>query len=68
MRWKLIAAGPVEPCEGGCGSRVRVAQYEGGKPRLNRVCEIDGDVYDMPGGHSADDCRHWSRGPRPRRG
>ena len=50
---ELVKAGPVERCESGCGSMVRVAQYEGGKPRLNVVR----NGIDVPGGHPPDDCR-----------
>src|SRR4029079_10544221 len=35
---RLIKAGPTEPCES-CSTAVRVAQYEGGRPRLNEVRE-----------------------------
>lgn len=49
---RLIKAGPVEPCES-CGTPVRVAQYEGGRPRLNEVR----NGRDIPGGHTPDACR-----------
>lgn len=52
MTRKLVAAGRTEPCES-CGTPVRVAQYEGGQPRLNEVR----DGRDLPGGHAPDDCR-----------
>lgn len=51
-RRKLIKTGPTEPCES-CGTPVRVAQYEGGKPRLNEVH----NGRDMPGGHTEDACQ-----------
>lgn len=50
---KLVTAGPTEPCESGCGAQVRVAQYEGGKPRLNEVW----NGRDLPGGHTPEDCQ-----------
>jgi hypothetical protein len=48
---RLIKAGPTEPCES-CSTAVRVAQYEGGRPRLNEVRE----GRDLPGGHTPDAC------------
>lgn len=53
----LVQAGPVEPCEN-CGTLVRVAQYAGGKPRLNEVR----DGRDLPGGHTPATCRLRRRG------
>lgn len=52
MARRLIKAGPTESCES-CGTPVRVAQYEGGQPRLNEVR----DGRDMPGGHTPDACQ-----------
>jgi hypothetical protein len=52
---KLIQAGPVEKCESGCGTDVRVSQYEGGKPRLNEVNPASG--RDLPGGHTPAMCQ-----------
>lgn len=54
---KLIKASPVEQCEAGCGTPVRVSQYEGGRPRLNAVR----DGRDVPGGHTPDDCHDKRR-------
>jgi len=48
---RLVRATPVEPCER-CGTSVRTAQYEGGRPRLNEVR----DGQDVPGGHTPMDC------------
>lgn len=44
-------AGPVEPCEGGCGKQVRVSQYGDDKPRMHTVRVVNGEVRDLPGGH-----------------
>lgn len=59
-RRKLIAAGPVEPCES-CGTPVRVAQYEGGRPRLNEVHQRGAAVSDLPGGHTPGACQDKRR-------
>jgi hypothetical protein len=53
---RLLRATPVEPCET-CGTPVRTAQYEGGRPRLNAVrTDGNGQVQDRPGGHTPMDC------------
>jgi hypothetical protein len=56
MARKLIQAGPAQPCES-CGTRVRVATYEGGRPRLNEVRERGDVVSDLPGGHTPLACQ-----------
>jgi hypothetical protein len=53
---RLVQAGPVEPCES-CGDPVRVAQYEGGSPRLNNVKITGEQVRDVPGGHTPGWCQ-----------
>jgi hypothetical protein len=52
MARRLIKSGPTEPCEK-CGTSVRVSQYEGSQPRLNRV----DNGQDMPGGHTPALCQ-----------